>query len=360
MNNILISSGHGTALLVLEVERSFDPDSISKIGCRRRSTRANSTKSEGSSIGQALGPTSALVVKVVPHCLVEISGRIGKPVESNHPIHVDGSFEITRLKSGIWPLSEAQIDLLLPTPSLACPSLKITDEDLTLIFSARQPPWLQKIIDTQLQNWRVHHVAKFFQFTPWRLESRDLTRCVKGAPFWALARWQKQLHSRQIDYCYRMLPCSGVAFGLTWIPKHSRQSDLERFPKEALLYAAEELTNQEFLGCSSLQPETAFEEPCRRKLHPARRAELWPEAYRKISSWPGFEPPPGLQKEILANIATYPAAWLAAHKQGFSEIFRGLDSHLSIRPEAEELLEMHRQMENSGREHFNKYLGAMI
>ena len=109
--------------------------------------------------------------------------------------------------------------------------MTLADDDLVAIFADMTlPTWLREVLDSQLVYWDKHHAETYYQFTPWPVRGQEFERCVKAAPYWALARWKTELYPHQRNYCMRRSPAAAVAFCLEHIPPGQRPQLLASNP----------------------------------------------------------------------------------------------------------------------------------
>jgi hypothetical protein len=362
MNHTIISSCGGIALAAFELPSCPDPRSFLHITSYHRTYRDPAATAAGRVVGRGVGPTYALIVKVAPHSLAIIVQPTASGKDSWRYFRIGSDYEISPPDSRNRPFTQEVVKShLLSSPTTDIAPLAVSDEDLALLFSVRRPPWLQGILDAQLRHWDIHNVGLYYQFNPRQVTREDIWRCAKAAPYWALARWIDRLTPSQLAFCMQKSPRGAVAFALERIPRWSRTSHLEKHPAAALLYAADKLTNEEFAFCATREPQAAFAENCRRRLQPQRRAALWSVIYQNLFFGIGYEPPPGLQHDIIDSIADYPTVWLAAHQDGgFAAILSGLDRHLAISLDAAALIAIHSRMHPSGRQAFLHFIASLI
>ena len=362
MNYTIISTHDRMALAAFESPSWPDTRSFPQITSYHRTYREPAASADGAVVGLGIGPTCALIVKVAPHSLALIVQPTASGRENWRYFRFGSDFKISPLDSRNRPISQDVIKShLLSSPATDIAPPVVSDEDLSLLFSASQSPWLQKIFDAQLRHWDIHNVGLLYQFSPRQVTREDIWRCVMAAPYWALARWIDRLTPSQIAICMQKSPRGAVAFAIERIPRWSRTSHLEKHPAAALLNAADKLTNEEFAFCATRDPQAVFELNCRMRLQSDRRAALWSILYQKLFFGIGYEPPPGLQRDILDSIAAFPSVWLAAHQGGgFAAILSGLARHLEIRPDAAALFAMHNRMDPSGRQAFFDHIASLI
>lgn len=362
MNYTIISICEGTAFAAFQSPSCPDTRSFPQISSYNRTYREPAASTDGAVVGLGVGPTCALMLKVTPDSLVQIAQPTTSGTENRRYFRIGSDFKISPLDSRTRPLTPNVIrSLLLSSPVVDTAPPTVSDEDLALLFSVRRTLWLQEILDAQLRHWEIHNVDLYYQFTPRRVTHEDIWRCVMAAPYWALARWLDRLTPSQLAICMQKSPRGAVAFAIESIPRWSRTRQLEKYPATALLNAADKLTDKEFKFCATREPQAAFAMNCRRRLPPERRAILWSVLYRNIIFGYNYEPPAGLQRDILDSIADYPTVWLAAHHGGgFTAILSGLARHLEVRPDAAALIAMYHRMDPSGRPAFFHHIASLI
>jgi hypothetical protein len=227
--------------------------------------------------------------------------------------------------------------------------MSVLDNDLLAIFADRNlPTWLRDVLDTQLEYWKKHHAETYYQFTPWAVVGEEFRRCVRAAPFWALARWKRDLFPSQITHCMQRSPAGAVAFATERIGVATRKSLLSRYPGEALTHAADKLTDDEILTCAERDPHAVIQH--RRKLAPDIRARVLSNAIPMVRMPPECIPS-GLETDILDSIASFPLVWLDRYGS-FVTAMEKIASHLSIHPDGVALRELQQTMDPSGREAF--------
>jgi hypothetical protein len=362
MNYTIISTHDGMALAAFESPSWPDTRSFPQITSYHRTYREPAASADGAVVGLGVGPTCALIVNVAPNSLALIVQPTASGTENWRYFRIDKDYEISPMNSRNRPIPHDVIKshLLSSSATDIAPPV-ISDEDLSLLFSVSRPPWLQEILDAQLRHWENHNVGLYYQFTPRQVTREDIWRCVMAAPYWALARWIDRLTPSQLAICMQNSPRGAVAYAIESIPRLSRARQLEKYPGSALLHAADKLTDKEFKFCATREPQAVFALNCRMRLQSDRRAALWSVLYQSLFFGIGYEPPPGLQRDILDSIADYPTVWLAAHHGGgFAAILSGLARRLEIRPDAAALFAMHHRMDPSGRQAFFDHIASLI
>lgn len=203
-----------------------------------------------------------------------------------------------------------------------------TDDDLVKFFAQKHPKWLQLIADNQIQHWQTHKPKKFFRFAPVATVEGDISRCVKISPFAALARFQDRLTAYQLACCISRSPKGAVMFALDKIEAEKRKAFLIDHAKDALLHAAEKLSDADLHLCSSMHMFTAFQ--IRDRMPPHRRAIVLANSYMIAFFASRGLPMDPLHEEIINSICEHPAQWRASDPAGFSSIFKGLSERIDM------------------------------
>lgn len=361
-NHTIFRTGE-TAMLALESTPSPDPRMVPRIYRFYRPPHCGSTIDNGRVFGHALGTTCALLAKITPGDVIQtVEWRPERGHMAEGICQIGPNYEVSPIEIGKRAFSQPAIDSILgSSPVDELGSLVLADSDLRLLFSGRQPPWLQGIVDAQLLHDRVHYVARYYQFTPWPVNSDDIWRCVKAAPYWALARWKDRLTPYQLVRCIQKSPRGAVSFATGHLSLAVRNAYLEKYAADALLHAADKLTDEELLRCAAKAPRPALTPGCRQRFPPPLRATLLAGHYRQIKRGEMDEPLRDLQRDILGSVVEFPAQWLAApHHGNFSRVMGGLADHLSIRPKGPVLIEMLSNMAPAYQRAFAEYLGSSI
>jgi hypothetical protein len=297
------------------------------------------------------GTPIVLVIRAGPGTIIELTTS-ERTCVSDVPIRmaIDHDFNVASTAARSSPPI---------TPSITMPGLNnryagntrmsVVDNDLLAIFANRNLPlWLRDVFDTQLEYWKKHHAETYYQFTPWPVVGEEFRRCVRAAPYWALARWKRDLFPSQIAHCMRRSPAGAVAFAAERIPVATRTSLLSRFADEALAHATDRLTDDEILTCAERDPYAVIQQ--RRKLTPAIRARVLSKAIPMVRMPPECVPP-SLESDVLDSIASFPLVWLDRFGS-FVTAMEKIASHLSIQPDGAALRELQQRMDPSGREAF--------
>ncbi len=273
------------------------------------------------------GESKLLITRVIPGVMIET-------LESRHAgdsglwryFIIGTDLKIIPIASGIKKFVDDGIRAL-PWPAWSGPDssnrIEILENDLTLLFADNSlPSWARSILDAQLEFWNVHHVENYYRFMPGKPIGPEFARCIKAAPFSALARWKKELFPDQRNYCMRRSPAAAVAFCIEDIPPGRRPQLLASNPEAALCHAFDRLSEKELAICVTAAPSLAVAEV--RGFTPAARARLLGAAIRHCSI--GFlcsQPP--LQAAIFDSIAEVPDTWLETHDDSLITAFEKMN-----------------------------------
>jgi hypothetical protein len=235
--------------------------------------------------------------------------------------------------------------------------MTLEDADLISTFAdLTLPTWLREALDSQLVFWNKHHAETYYQFTPWPVIGEEFARCVRAAPYWALARWQGQLFPSQIAYCMQRSPAGAVAFAIKRIPQAKRKDLLLRFAGEALAHASDKLTAAEILTCAQKDPYSVLRH--RRKFFPAIRSRMLSRVVPLVRMSPACIPR-GLETDILESIAKFQLVWLGQ----FGTFVTAMDTiatHLSINPDGKTLEELYHRMDSAGRDAYFQFMADRL
>jgi hypothetical protein len=235
--------------------------------------------------------------------------------------------------------------------------MTLEEADLVSTFADMNlPAWLRETLDSQLVFWNKHHAKTYYQFTPWPVIGEEFARCVRAAPYWALARWQGQLFSPQIAYCMQRSPAGAVAYAIKRIPQAKRKDLILRFAGEALAHAADKLTDDEILACAQEDPYSALRE--RRKFIPEFRARILAQVIPMVRLSPVCIPG-GLESDILESIAKFPSLWLDQYGT-FVIAMDQIAKHLSIIPDGRTLEKLYHRMDPAGKDAYFHFMADRL
>lgn len=305
------------------------------------------SSSKGRVVGGEPGTPLLVVVRATPGALIEM------------PQTEKVCFPPVRLFLRVTPGSELIPETCLDRPNLVMETtaLRFYDDDLLSVFAdPNLPPWLRTILDAQLKYWNKHHAETYYRFTPWSVWGEEFVRCIKAAPYWALARWKPKLFPNQIDYCMRRSGAGAVAFCLNRVPRYSRNSILGMYAEDALAYVSHRMTEHEILFCAEKEPFAALR--WRRNFSPALRAKVLAQVV-PLDEWDPTDLPSGLEEDIMESIASFPQVWLNRYGSFISAMER-ISKHLAIQPDGPTALALYERIDAVGKEEFLEYIASRI
>lgn len=216
------------------------------------------------------------------------------------------------------------------------------DDVLTIIFGNKLlPSWARSILDLQLAYWSVHYAEHYYRYMPERPTGQDFERCIKAAPYWALARWKTELFSHQRNYCMRRSPDAAVAFCIEHIPRARRPEMLASNPEAALRHAFDRLNEMELAICVNAVPSMAI--AIANGFSPASRARLLGSVVKYCTRDLQYKPS-ALQIEIFDSIVAASEAWLANFEDSFVEVFEKMDRNLAIHVSGETVIALSKKL----------------
>ena len=359
-NHVIWKQTGRTSIAAFESARFPDPKTPPKINRFYREKFCYSPMDDGRAVGHATGPTCALLIKVTPNSLVAIAEKLrGNASLAWRYYQVGTNLEIVPLDFNNRRLTREEINTILADwPAHEPEIFSFDDGELKVLFTSDLPPWLDRIADAQLANWRVQQPERYFQYSRNSLDAAGLQACVELAPYWALARWRDRLSTRQVDDCICKCPVGAVMFATDRIPPEKRHEYISKHPEAALAHAADRLTDEELGMCAYDKTRAAL--LCRGGLPPRRRAIVLATVYSEIPAVGLDGSLDDFRNEVLDSIRQSPAEWLAAHLDGFTSIMDGIASSLQIRFDAAGLRRLFNEIEPSGKEAFAEYLASQI
>lgn len=218
--------------------------------------------------------------------------------------------------------------------------LTVEEEDLEFLFFTEWPQWLGQILDAQLGHWQVHHVERYFQYTPRKPNQTDIWRCIRASPYQAVRRYQKILYRDQEDVCLKNCPRAQATFSLSRLFLMTRPEAIRQYPEELIRYAAGGLTDSELIGISSRKPDIIlrffYDMPARQRTVALNAALGWRV---DLSS-----PPEILIRRLLMNsIVDYPESWTSEFRGEFHPVFEIWRDEIGFIPSGAEIMQtLHR------------------
>jgi hypothetical protein len=309
-----------------------------------RSATGTITAHPGKTLGA--GESKLLINRVLPGIMIET-------MEFRHAgdsgfwryFTIGTEWEIIPIASGIRKLAADHIQALLwlsngvPVPNTG---IEILENDLSRLFPDNNLPlWARSVLDLQLEYWNVHHVENYYRFMPGQPIGPEYARCIKAAPFWALARWKTDLYPDQRNYCMRRSPAAAVAFCVEKIPPGRRPQMLAQNPETALRLGFERLEEKDIAVCVTAAPSMALAMAC--GYTPTARARLLGSVVKHCKRGLPYHTTQ-LQTAIFQSIEEAPESWLEIFGDSFIPAFEKMDRNLGIRPSGEILIEFSKKL----------------
>lgn len=317
-----------TARIAIESSPSLDPSRKPETWRFFPGDTSAAEMSKGAVLGRETGRTCAFVIQVRRHDLICIREKLlGVEDHRWRYFRINQEFEPHGLDLPNRCLSKRECSQLLEvTDHLELEQTDFDDDALRTFFAQSHPAWLQEIADRQIDHWDRNKPDKFFRFA--ESAGREIPRCVIESPFAALARFQHLLDKSQLDLCLLNCPKAAVMFATDKIPLHKREDYLIDHAREALLFAADKLSDTELGLCASIEMFAAFH--YRSWLAPDRRAILLANSYLVSFFATRGGPLSDLQDEIRKSIIEFPRQWSSSDPDGFPSILNKLKKHVEM------------------------------
>lgn len=239
------------------------------------------------------------------------------------------------------------------------PPIRFPARELQRFFAARNPRWVQGLIDEQLSTWKEHVPELFIQFAPKALLDRELPLLVRHAPQLAIAFYKEQLTTDQLESCIRANPDASLRHAFEEMPQKLRFQSLARHPSFGLQHLLFRLSDAELRLCAISAPSTAF--PLRTSLSATKHAIIlaasFPEA--ALESNIGCSAT-SLRREIVISLLRYPEEWLLASNQSIPCLFQNLSTWLDLYLEPAELQRLARRLSPAHRSDLFQYIAEGI
>ncbi len=357
--HILPDKNSSSAVFFFGFAASQFPRELIEIHGVSPATGGNHYRHSGRVLGGESGTPFALVVRAGPGTLIEMTPSERTP-DFACPIRLQVGTDL-KIAPAIIQRRHQNV------PSIAMnlrnfhnynfTPMTLADDDLVAIIADETlPTWLREVLDSQLVYWYKHHAETYYQFTPWPVIGEEFARCVRAAPYWALARWQGQLFPSHIAYCMQRSPAGAVAFAIKRIARVKRKDLLLQFAGEALAHASDKLTAAEILTCAQKDPYSVLRH--RSKFFPAIRARMLSRVVPLVRMSPACIPR-GLESDILESIAKFPLVWLGQ----FGTFVIAMDQiakHLSIIPDGRTLEKLYHRMDPAGKDAFFHFMADRL
>lgn len=331
------------SILIIESDTNGSP-TPPFINALTRSAAGALTAHPGKTLGA--GESKLLINRVMPGVMIET-------MEFRHAgdsglwqyFTIGTEWEIIPIASGIRKLDADHIQSLPwlsnggPVPNTRVEGL---ENDLTILFADHSlPSWARSILNYQLEYWNVHYIENYYRFMPGKPIGREFVRCIKAAPFWALARWKRDLYPDQRNYCMRRSPAGAVAFCVEKIPPGLRPQMLAQNPEAALRLGFERLEEKDIAVCVTAAPSMTLAMAC--GFTPTARARLLGSVIKHCKRGLRYHRTE-LQTAIFESIAEAPESWLANFDDSFILAFEKMDRNLGIRPSGPILIEFSKKL----------------
>jgi hypothetical protein len=332
-----------SAILIIEfgTNGSENPPFIS---CFSRAKTGETTTHHGKIIGE--GDCKLFITRVLPSVII-------KTMETAHAENpeffryftIGRGFKLIQIASSRRDLVTDEIPILLsefPPDTSLNTMIELMDNDLIKIFGNNQlPSWARSILDFQLAYWNVHHIEYYYRYMPGRPIGQEFERCIKAAPYWALARWKTELYPHQRNYCMRRSPAGAVAFCIENIPPVRRPWMLASNPDSALRHSFDRLDEKDLAVCVTAAPEMAI--AIAKGFSPTSRARLLGSVVKHCIRNVQYRPS-ALQSEIFDSIVAAPESWLANFDDSFVDVFEKMDRNLAIRSSGDALIALSKKL----------------
>lgn len=332
-----------SAILIVEAHAngSANPPSIR---CLSRAGNGGITVHPGLILGA--GESKLLITRVRPDVIIEtMEHRHAGDSGLERHYSVGPGLEVIPVASGNgMPAGDHVPSIRSPSHGHPVPDngTGISDNELVALFGNQLlPSWVRSVLDSQLEYWNVHHRENYYRFIPGRPTGPEFARCVKAAPFWALARWKDDLFPAQRSYCMRRSPAGAVAFCIEHIPPVRRPVLLARNPEAALRHGFDRLGEKDIAVCVTAAPSMAM--ATARGFTPASRARLLGSVVKHCTPSLPYRPT-DLIAEILDSVTEAPESWLENFGGSFITAFETLNRNLKIRPTGETLLAISKKL----------------
>lgn len=356
---IIPDKNSNSALFFFHFPASSFPRELFEINGFSPASRGTDYRHSGRVLGGEPGSAMVLVIRAGPGTLIEMTAS-ERNSGADIPLRMVVGHNLNAEPTITGRSSSLFHSITIPSwsnPHNTLNRMCVVDNDLFTIFAdTNLPVGLREVLDAQLIYWKKHHAEIYYQFTPWPVVGEEFRRCVRAAPYWALARWKRDLFPSQIVYCMRRSPEGAVAFATERIPVAIRKNLLSRFPAEAFAHATGKLTDDEIFTCAERDPYAVIQH--RRNLHPNIRARVLSNAIPMVRMSPECIPI-GLESDILDSIASFPMVWLDRYGS-FVTAMEKIASHLSIHPDGAALRNLHGRMAPSGREAFFRLIADRV
>jgi hypothetical protein len=290
-------------------------------------------------------------------------------VRAKSPFENAPQFRCYRIGAGFAPSLEDPASSLRETVVIASPidliavgdkpPIRFPAPELQRFFAAKNPRWLQQLIDEQLSTWKERVPELFIRFAPKALLDRELPLLVRHAPQLAIAFYKEQLTTDQLESCIRANPDASLRHAFEEMPQKLRFQSLTRHPSYGLQHLLFRLSDAELRLCAKLAPSTAF--PMRASLSAKKHAIIlaasFPEA--ALDSNIGYSST-SLRREIVVSLLRYPDEWLLYFNQSVPCLLQNLSTWLDLYLKPAELQRLARHLKPALRNDLFQYIAERI
>ena len=290
-------------------------------------------------------------------------------IRAKHPFENAPQFRCYRIGVGFAPSLEDPASSLRETVVIASlidliavgdePPIRFPARELQRFFAARNPRWLQGLIDEQLANWKERVPELFIRFAPKALLDRELPLLVRHAPQLAIAFYKEQLTPDQLGSCIRANPDAALRHAFEEMPQKLRFQSLARHPSYALQRLLFRLSDAELRLCARYAPSTAF--PMRTSLSANRHAIILAASFTEaaLDSNIGCSST-SLRREVVVSLLRYPDEWLLFFNQSLPCLFQNLSTWLDLYLKPAELQRLARRLSPEQRNDLFQYIAEGI
>jgi len=357
MKHSIKKISHHNARIAFEIEDKVHPTGSVKVWQIRKKTDGSTTRAAGIILGEDPKAPRAAIVKVRRGDIVVIYHRTSsnrlKPLQK---FNISGSFELL-----IEECQPPGVPIVLPFEQIPRDDDRKSNFDtcdLKLLYSRRQPEWLQRIMDDQLECWRDHTAPLFLRIAPHRLLIQNMELLVIHDPYRALLDYKDRLNKEQLARCIKAQPSAAMRVAFDSVPRRVRRKHLASHATYLLDNHLQQLTNSELRICSKKDPKTAFK--LRSIVPPRRHAIMLAHSYGVVWHTLFGDDRTPFRDEALGSLSRYPDEWLSGNEKGFKGIFRKLSSLSGIRLKPLEFQSLLKQIAPRGRQALAEYIAPFV
>ncbi len=223
------------------------------------------------------------------------------------------------------------------------PPIRFPSHEMRKFFAARNPKWIQEVIDEQLASWKERVPETFIRYAPKDLLGHELPLLVICAPEIAIAFYKERLTTIQLESCILAHPDAALHHCFDKMPQRLKFQSLGRYPSYGLQRLLFHLSDAELRLCARLAPSTAF--PLRASLSGNKHAIILSASFTQagLDSKIGHSSS-SLRREIVVSILRYPEEWLLTYDQSLPWLFTNLSTWLDLHLNPLELQRLARKL----------------